>query len=117
MVIRAASNRTMCFEPLPQRSTHARLPAGARPADCMLCDIVDRPDRVTDLVARWFLEGWCRQCIFNLKLPMKRRLETVWRCREAIGQTLAAARLRHRLTFKHLYHDRIEVTGCIIRLS
>ncbi len=46
----------------------------ARPVDWMVCDIVDRPDRVTDLVARWFLEGWCRQCIFNLKLPMKRRL-------------------------------------------
>ncbi|MGH8581478.1 MAG: hypothetical protein ACREWG_01555, partial [Gammaproteobacteria bacterium] len=70
---------------------------------------------VTDLVARWLLEGWCRQCIFNLKLPMKRRLETVWRCREAIGQTLADARLRHRLTFKHLYHDGIEVTGYITR--
>lgn len=89
----------------------------AQPVDWMVCDIVDRPDRVTDLVVRWFLEGWCRRCIFNLKLPMKRRLETVRRCRETIGQTLAAARLRHRLTFKHLYHDRIEVTGYITRLS
>jgi len=89
----------------------------ARPVDWMVCDIVDRPDRVTDLVVRWFLEGWCRQCIFNLKLPMKRRLETVWRCREVIGATLAAARLRHRLAFKHLYHDRIEVTGYLTRLS
>ncbi|MGH8563587.1 MAG: hypothetical protein ACREXW_05665 [Gammaproteobacteria bacterium] len=39
------------------------------------------------------------------------------RCREAIGQTLAAAPLRHRLTFKHLYHDRIEITGYNTRLS
>ncbi len=89
----------------------------ARPVDWMVCDIADRPGRVTDLVLRWFLEGACRRCIFNLKLPMKRRLETVWRCREVVVATLAAARLRHRLTFKHLYHDRMEVTGYLARLS
>ena len=120
--VTAVDNGSLCGEASESRLVRQVRADGfrfrpARPVDWMVCDIVDRPDRVTDLVARWFLEGWCRQCIFNLKLPMKRRLETVWRCREAIGQSLAAARLRHRLTFKHLYHDRIEVTGYITRLS
>ncbi|HSH42503.1 MAG TPA: 23S rRNA (cytidine(2498)-2'-O)-methyltransferase RlmM, partial [Arenicellales bacterium] len=41
-----------------------------RPCDWMVCDIVDKPRRTVDMVARWFRDGHCRASVFNLKLPM-----------------------------------------------
>ncbi len=80
-----------------------------RRVDWLLCDIVEQPSRIAQLMAAWFKRGDCRRAIFNLKLPMKRRQEEFQRCR-----TLIEAGLRGRvysLRFKQLYHDREEVTG------
>lgn len=88
-----------------------------RPVDWMVCDVVEQPSRIAALVGRWMAEGWCRQSIFNLKLPMKKRFQEVNRCREIIAQTLEKADLPHGLRFKHLYHDREEVTGYVRRID
>lgn len=45
--------------------------------DWMVCDIVDKPARSAELMARWLANGWCRETIFNLKLPMKQRWQAV----------------------------------------
>jgi 23S rRNA (cytidine2498-2'-O)-methyltransferase len=78
------------------------------PVDWMVCDMVESPSRVCTLAARWVAEGWCRESIFNLKLPMKKRWEEVTRARGIVEETLAGA--PHRLRMKHLYHDREEIT-------
>lgn len=88
-----------------------------KPVDWMVCDVVERPSRIAALVARWISEGWCRQSIFNLKLPMKRRYEEVKRCRQIIGAALEQACIRHDIRFKQLYHDREEVTGWLRRFG
>ncbi|TMR09171.1 23S rRNA (cytidine(2498)-2'-O)-methyltransferase RlmM, partial [Escherichia coli] len=40
-------------------------------------DMVEKPAKVAALMAQWRVNGWCRETIFNLKLPMKRRDEEV----------------------------------------
>ena len=87
-----------------------------RPVDWMVCDIVESPLRVAELAARWLAQGWCRESIFNLKLPMKRRHQELTRCLQHIEGRLAEARVPHRLACKQLYHDREEVTCHLRRL-
>ena len=82
-----------------------------KPVDWMVCDMVESPSRIAALMAEWVAAGLCRDCIFNLKLPMKKRHEEVERCRAIIGQRLEQAGLRFELRLKQLYHDREEVTG------
>jgi 23S rRNA (cytidine2498-2'-O)-methyltransferase len=88
-----------------------------RPVDWMVCDIVLQPARIAALVARWISEGHARHAIFNLKLPMKKRYDEVQRCAAIIHQAIAKSRVPHTLAFRQLYHDREEVTGCVLRSS
>gem|GEM_PF-1295433 len=86
-----------------------------KPVDWMVCDIVESPSRIATLVAKWIGEGWARHVIFNLKLPMKKRYAEVERCRaiieDALEEKLGEKSRRIELRFKHLYHDREEVTA------
>ncbi len=88
-----------------------------RPVDWMVCDIVDKPSRIASLVASWVADGACRRTIFNLKLPMKKRYDQVRRCSELIRERLDRERSAYTLKFKHLYHDREEVTGYCARID
>ena len=81
-----------------------------RPVDWMVCDMVEQPSRIASLMADWIGSGRCRYTIFNLKLPMKRRLEAVEQCRELIRKRLKSVG-PYDLRIKHLYHDREEVTA------
>ncbi len=85
-----------------------------RPVEWMVCDIVEQPSRIAALVARWIGEGHARNAIFNLKLPMKKRYDEVRRCETIIVDALAKVRVKHTLVVRQLYHDREEVTGCIV---
>lgn len=82
-----------------------------RPVDWMVCDMVEQPARIAQLVALWFREGWTDRCIFNLKLPMKKRLEEVKKCSAVIETALQMSGREYELRIKQLYHDREEVTG------
>ena len=83
------------------------------PVDWMVCDMVESPSRIAGLAAKWIAEGWCRETIFNLKLPMKKRFEEVQRCRAIIDEALGGG--GYYLRLKHLYHDREEVTAYLAR--
>jgi 23S rRNA (cytidine2498-2'-O)-methyltransferase len=72
---------------------------------------VEQPLRVAELVAEWLADGRCAHSIFNLKLPMKKRFDEVARCRDAMQQRWQRAGISCSLQFKHLYHDREEITG------
>jgi len=79
-----------------------------RPVDWLVCDVVDQPMRIAELIARWIADGAARRAIFNLKLPMKKRYDEVRRCMQRIGEMAPAA---GTLAVRQLYHDREEVTA------
>lgn len=84
------------------------------PVDWLVCDMVDKPARVVDLVARWFERGDCRAAIFNLKLPMKRRYEEVQLARAILQERLARLEGSWRIVARQLYHDREEITFAVV---
>lgn len=79
-----------------------------KPVDWMVCDMVEQPRRVAELVARWLADGWCRCTIFNLKLPMKKRYAETRLCLDLIRDRLGGRQVELRA--KQLYHDREEIT-------
>lgn len=81
--------------------------------DWMICDMVEKPIMVADLMSDWLIKDWCRATIFNLKLPMKKRFVEVYKCLELIESKLKKAGMSYNLQCKHLYHDREEVTVSI----
>jgi len=89
----------------------------ASPVDWLVCDMVEQPARVAALMADWVATGRCRQAIFNLKLPMKKRLDEVRRCRDLIDQRMRRDGLRYELRLRQLYHDREEITAYLARSS
>ena len=82
-----------------------------KPVDWLVCDIVDKPARVTSMIIKWFSKKYCREAVFNLKLPMKQRYAEVKKCEERICNELGKAGFNVEIQFKQLYHDREEVTG------
>ena len=83
----------------------------AKPVDWLVCDMVEKPGRVADLVASWFTSGWCRAAVFNLKLPMKRRFEAWIQARLALEPL---ARGGFSIRARQLYHDREEITVAVV---
>ncbi len=85
-----------------------------RPLDWMVCDMVEQPSRVARRMGDWFREGWCRQSVFNLKLPMKKRwLET----RRSLDAFVEAAAVPVEVRARQLYHDREEITVLARRMA
>jgi 23S rRNA (cytidine2498-2'-O)-methyltransferase len=84
------------------------------PVDWLVCDMVDKPARVVDLIARWFERGDCKAAIFNLKLPMKRRFEEVQLSRTVFQERLSRLTGTWRVAARQLYHDREEITFTIL---
>ncbi|WP_222846795.1 23S rRNA (cytidine(2498)-2'-O)-methyltransferase RlmM [Chitinolyticbacter meiyuanensis] len=84
--------------------------------DWLVCDMVEQPARVAQLIADWFTRGYTRHAVFNLKLPMKKRWPEIERCFGLLEAALEQAELRYTLTAKQLYHDREEIT-CYLGLT
>jgi 23S rRNA (cytidine2498-2'-O)-methyltransferase len=82
----------------------------AKAVDWLVCDMVEQPTRIAALIADWLANGRCRESIFNLKLPMKKRYQTVRACLEHIERRTSRAAVSVELACKQLYHDREEVT-------
>ena len=83
--------------------------------ELLVCDMIEKPDRVADLMASWLCKRWTNHAIFNLKLPMKRRYETVYTAIQSVKAQLAEQKIRATINVRHLYHDRDEVTVAVIR--
>ncbi|GAA5111427.1 23S rRNA (cytidine(2498)-2'-O)-methyltransferase RlmM [Orbus sasakiae] len=82
----------------------------------LVCDMVEKPAKVTQLVSQWLTNGWCREAIFNLKLPMKRRYEEVKQNIAMLEDELHANQINVQIQAKQLYHDREEVTVHVQRI-
>lgn len=85
------------------------------PVNWLVCDMVESPSRIAQLVAEWIARGHARHAIFNLKLPMKKRLDEVRRCEAIIEARLEREDIAYTIEIKQLYHDREEVTVCLMR--
>ncbi len=78
----------------------------------LVCDMIEQPQKVAKLMATWVAEGECQEAMFNLKLPMKRRYDSVKESLALIEEVMAKhGYSRYELQVKHLYHDREEVTA------
>lgn len=73
----------------------------------MVCDMVEKPARVTERMATWLREGWCKRAVFNLKLPMKRRWQETQLCLQHLRDDTG---LELDIRARQLYHDREEIT-------
>jgi len=78
--------------------------------DWLVCDMVEKPSRVAALIATWFVSGWCKHAIFNLKLPMKQRVAALESALGGIHERLDEEGISYLMMAKQLYHDREEVT-------
>ena len=76
----------------------------------LVCDMVEKPARITHLIAQWFREGHCQEAIFNLKLPMKKRYAEVEHNLAVLKEWLAELEGEFVIQAKQLYHDREEIT-------
>lgn len=83
--------------------------------DWLVCDMVEQPAKVAALMAEWIASGATTRAIFNLKLPMKKRVEALANALDSVRKVLDAKGLRYRLEAKQLYHDREEVTVFLAR--
>ena len=72
--------------------------------------MIEKPPRVAGLIGDWVAAKLCREAIFNLKLPMKKRFEELETCRAIIEKKLATAGIEASIHFKQLCHDQEEVT-------
>ncbi|OOF46824.1 23S rRNA (cytidine(2498)-2'-O)-methyltransferase RlmM [Rodentibacter trehalosifermentans] len=89
-------------------------PPKRKKVDWLVCDMVEQPGRITNLIAKWLVNGWCRETIFNLKLPMKKRYQEVRQCLENLTEMLNKQHFTFEIWAKHLYHDREEITVHIV---
>ncbi|WP_440053866.1 23S rRNA (cytidine(2498)-2'-O)-methyltransferase RlmM [Pseudoalteromonas sp. T1lg65] len=76
----------------------------------LVCDMVEKPNRVADLMVDWIVNAYAKELIFNLKLPMKKRFDSVYECLALIHEELQKYSVDYEIQAKHLYHDREEVT-------
>ncbi|AZQ11291.1 23S rRNA (cytidine(2498)-2'-O)-methyltransferase RlmM [Shewanella khirikhana] len=77
----------------------------------LVCDMVEKPARVAELMEYWAIQGWFKEAIFNLKLPMKSRYKEVSQILANMHAILKENGINEfHLACKHLYHDRDEVT-------
>jgi 23S rRNA (cytidine2498-2'-O)-methyltransferase len=77
----------------------------------LVCDMIEQPQKVAKLMANWVADGRCKEAMFNLKLPMKKRYESVQGALGIIDEVMQANQVgKYLLQAKHLYHNREEVT-------
>ncbi len=84
--------------------------APTKKVDLLVCDVVEKPDLVLKILLTWLENDWCNQFVWNLKLPMKKRFQTV---KMILDQFSTLCKVKA----KHLYHDREEVTVYGMRID
>ncbi len=78
--------------------------------DWMVCDIVERPSIIVEVVYNWVKEKKASNFIFNLKLPMKKRYEEVTLLLYQLNKEIQLLGITCVIKCKQLFHDREEVT-------
>ena len=73
----------------------------------LVCDMIEKPQRVAKLMSEWLLNGYCKEAMFNLKLPMKGRYQQVSGDLQTIKDAFAKHNVKYELYAKHLYLKNI----------
>lgn len=76
----------------------------------LVCDMVEKPAKVARLMYQWLHERHADAAIFNLKLPMKKRLQQWLDIKEQLDMLIAEQHPGAIFQARHLYHDREEIT-------
>ena len=76
------------------------------PVDWLLCDMVEDPSRVVELIRKWMKSGWCKKGIINFKFGHTDPLRVLALIRSKDGLLPYCK----SFTTRHLYHDREEFT-------
>jgi 23S rRNA (cytidine2498-2'-O)-methyltransferase len=76
----------------------------------LVCDMIEKPQRVAKLMSEWLLNGYCKEAMFNLKLPMKGRYQQVAGDLQTMKDAFSEHNVKYELYAKHLYYDREEIT-------
>ncbi len=71
-----------------------------RPVDWLVCDMVEQPQRVAALMTEWFVGGLTQRAIFNLKLPMKKRVAALNDALNGMRTALNNKGIRYQLEAK-----------------
>ena len=87
------------------------------PVDWLVCDMIEQPGRVAALVSDWVASGATNRAIFNLKLPMKKRVEALADALAGVRAVLDKKGFKYRLQARQLYHDREEVTVFLAKIK
>jgi 23S rRNA (cytidine2498-2'-O)-methyltransferase len=82
--------------------------------DWLVCDMIEQPTRVSELMLKWLVLGKANACIFNLKLPMNKRYKVIAPILKRFHDELTHRFGEIIIKAKHLYHNRDEVTVMII---
>lgn len=77
--------------------------------DVLVCDMIEKPNRVAQLMFDWLHHRHAKFAIFNLKLPMKKRFQQWLQIKDGLDG-LMTQYPNAVLKAKHLYHDREEIT-------
>ncbi|HEY7953903.1 MAG TPA: SAM-dependent methyltransferase, partial [Polyangia bacterium] len=83
----------------------------ADPVDWLFCDMAWRPLEAAGLLAKWARRKWARLLVANIKLPMRKKAEHLFRVRDIL-EDAGWSNVRVR----QLYHDRDEVTIGAVRI-
>jgi 23S rRNA (cytidine2498-2'-O)-methyltransferase len=87
------------------------------PVDWLVCDMVEQPGRVATLISDWVASGATNRAIFNLKLPMKKRVEALTDALAGVREIMDKKGFKYRLQARQLYHDREEVTVFLAKIK
>ena len=79
----------------------------SNPADWLLCDILEKPDIILNLLHKWLNQKWCRNFIVNIKVGRDDPIMLLEKIRDTRKGILPFCKL---LYIRQLYHDREEIT-------
>jgi len=80
---------------------------GSKPADWLLCDILDKPEVIFILLNKWISQKWCRSFIVNIKVGRNDPILLLEKIRDSKNGILPFCK---HLYIRQLYHDREEIT-------
>ncbi len=80
---------------------------GETSVDWLLCDVLEKPEMVVDLLCQWLKEGRCHYFVVNLKLGRRDPIEVLKELRDIKEGLFSYC---NKLYIRQLYHDREEIT-------
>jgi 23S rRNA (cytidine2498-2'-O)-methyltransferase len=82
-------------------------PDGNGSVDWLLCDVLEDPELILNLLRKWFSRKWCRSFVVNLKVG---RHDPVAVLKKIKDPAEGLSQYCQTLLMRQLYHDREEIT-------